>query len=124
MIHSQGEGVVREPDHLGQQLHRQELRGVARLEHELRQGLLGQVVVGLGIDDADVGAHPDLGGELLERDVPAVAGIVEPAVAVLLDHDGRHGGTLPAGLLHCKRLFCCAAKQALTSPGHGRSVPP
>ena len=53
----------------------------------------------------------DLRGELVERDVPAIAGVVEPAVAVLLDQDRRHGphltGTvaaLQAGfLLHRKR---------------------
>jgi hypothetical protein len=31
--------------------------------------------------------------------------------------------TLPVAMLHCKRGFCCTAKERLTGDGHGRSVP-
>ena len=40
----------------------------------------------LGVDDAHVRARADLLGQLFERDVAALVGVVEPAVRVLLDH--------------------------------------
>ena len=76
----------------------------------------------LRIVDAQIGSGANLGGELVERDVPAVARIVEPPIAVLLDQDRSHEGTLEAGSLHCKQAFCCTAKDRLTATGAARSV--
>ena len=52
-----GERVVGEPDHLGEQLDRQEPRGVAGLEDDLGQRRLGEVLAGLGVDDAELRAR-------------------------------------------------------------------
>jgi hypothetical protein len=66
------------------------------LEDDLRQRDRGEVVLGAVVDDLHLGALLDHLGDLVERDVPALHGVVELPVRVALD-DLRLAGSLVLG---------------------------
>jgi hypothetical protein len=80
-----GEGVVAHAQQLLEQGHGEQAGGAAALEDQLGEGDLGQVEAGLRVDDPQVLAEAHALCDLLEGDVAAAAGVVEPTIAVLLD---------------------------------------
>ena len=107
------ERIIGEPDHLREQLDGQKLRGVAGLEHELDEARLGEILAGLRIDDANIGATADLRRELVQRDVARVARVVEAAIAILLDEDRRHGRTLVGIIAALQEAILLRRKRSL-----------
>lgn len=81
-------GFVRGPDELRQKLHRQSDFAVARILHDdLGQDNVGEVFARTRIHHANVNSIADHTGDILELDVPAGVGVIEPAVAVFADEN-------------------------------------
>src|SRR6185295_14304841 len=96
LLDEAGERVARAADDLPQHAERHLILLLLFLEDDLRQGDGGEVVLGAVVDDLHLGALLDHLGDLVERDVPALDGVVELPVRVALD-DLRLAGSLVLG---------------------------
>ena len=76
-------------DELAQEVDGQEVLALALLsDNDLRQHRAGEVFAGLGVIDHEVGAILYHLAQVVERDIAARRGVVEPPVGVFLDDDG------------------------------------
>ena len=81
------QAVVVVADHVAQEADRQQVAALAVLfQDDLGQDRARDVLAGLGVEHHELLALAHHLAELVERDVAAGRGIVEPAVGVFLDH--------------------------------------
>jgi uncharacterized protein (DUF885 family) len=98
--------VAVELDELAQKLDREQiLVGILRLENDLRQHLAGDVLIGLGVEDDEIGAGLHQLRKVVKGDVRAGVGVVEAAVGVFLDDDvTRRLGAFGPSAVSCAAL--------------------
>jgi hypothetical protein len=60
------------------------------IRDHLQQDQSGDVLVGLVLDDTDLLACHDQVADVLERDVPALRGVVEAPIRIFFDHSFAH----------------------------------
>jgi hypothetical protein len=88
--HQHLHAVAIKADELAQEVNRHKALPVLSFlfENDLGQHRTRNVIPALGVEDHKIIAFLDHGGEVLERDISARAGIVEPPVRVFFDRDG------------------------------------